>query len=102
MGQIGFGAEMAKFSYGRFSDEAREAAVTAADVALSGDSEAVLPEHLWAAVNGAERSERCARERGRIPFADSTAAALRRAHDAAVSAGAIVELHHLRDALRES
>ncbi len=92
---------MAAFSYGPFSEEAREAVVIASDVALSEGSESVLPEHLEAALGGAGRSDRPAEELGRMPFDPSTRGVLERAHDAAVSAGETVELQHLRDALSD-
>ena len=92
---------MAPFSYGPFSEEAREAVVTAADVAIGQSSASVLPEHLKAATEGAVRSERPVEETGRIPFDPSTMSVLEQAHDAAVSADETVELHHLRDALGE-
>ena len=92
---------MATFSYGAFSEAAREAVVTAADVALGEGSSAVLPEHLAAGVGGAVRSGRPVAETARIPFDTSTRVVLERAHDAAVSAGENVELEPLRDALDE-
>lgn len=89
-----------QFSYGNFSDKAREAVVTAADVALSEGSSTVRAEHLAAAIDGAERGARDEAELGRIPFDLITVDALNRAHDQAVSAGRMVELGDLRKALR--
>lgn len=91
---------MAKFTYGNFSEEARQAVVTAADVALVASSEKVLPEHLETAVGGATRSGR-PQPRGGVPFDRSTMEILEQAHDAAVSAGEVVELDHLRNALSD-
>ncbi len=98
---IGSVAGMATFTYGAFSDEARDAVLTAADIALSAGSDTVMPEHLVAAVKGATRSARPARDLGRVPFHDATVNALHRAHDAAVEAAKAVDLGHLVDALSE-
>ncbi len=92
---------MAKFSHGVFSYEARDMMLTAADIALSAESNAVLPEHLKAAVKGATRSARPTRDLGRVPFHDTTVNALHRAHDAAVEADVAIDLGHLIDALSE-
>ena len=90
---------MTQFSYANFSKEAREAVMTAADVALVKGSSTVLLEHLSAAVDGAERGSRPEQELGEIPFDLVAVAALNSAHDAAVSADEVVELRHLRSAL---
>lgn len=90
---------MPAFTYANFSDEAREAVMTSADVALSGGSTRVLCEHLQAAIDGARRSGRPARELGRIPFDTTTVDALSRAHESAYEAGEAVELRHIREAL---
>jgi hypothetical protein len=74
----------------------------AADLALSRGADTVLTEHLEAAIKGPTRSGRPTQELGRIPFAETSAAALHRAHDAAVSADETVGLHHLRDAITGS
>jgi hypothetical protein len=91
---------MPKFTYGNFSEEAREAVLTAENVALVASSEKVLPEHLEAAINGAMRSERPGPVGG-VPFDLTTREILEQAHDAAVSAGEDVELHHLGNALSD-
>jgi hypothetical protein len=90
---------MAQFSYANFSNEAREAVMTAADVALSEGSSTVRIEHLAAAIDGASRGSRPEEELGRIPFDLTAVAALNRAHDEAIAAHEVVELRHIRSAL---
>lgn len=90
---------MSAFTYANFSDDARDAVMTAADVALASGVGRVLPEHLQAAVDGAQRSGRPARELGRIPFDSTVIDVLSQAHDAAVAAGEAVDIGYLRAAL---
>lgn len=90
----------ARFNYGRFSEQARQTVVTAADGALSASAIRVLPEHLAAAVNGAPRSARPTSELGRIPFAEETMTVLHRVFYTAEDADETVELHHLRAAMQ--
>jgi hypothetical protein len=91
---------MAKFTYGNFSEEAREAVVTAENVALVASAEKVLPEHLGAAISGATRSERPGPVGG-VPFDPSTREVLEQAHDAAVAVGETVECHYIQAALSD-
>ena len=94
-----YGRSVTAFTYSNFSDEAREAVMTAADVALSSGASRVLPEHLEAAIGGAQRSGHPAREIARIPFDTLTVDALSRAHELALAAGEAVDARHLRAAL---
>ena len=91
---------MPQFSYANFSDEAREAVLTAADRALAADSKVVRVEHMKEAIAGAPRSSRPEQELGQIPFDLILVHALNDAHDEALAKGEKVELRDLRKKLR--